>query len=102
MRTRMDLRRPIHATTRWIPFLACIALAAAQAQRDPASQIRAARRQSNRALATHDIKAFGLSLAADFVIVRGNGVFVPSRQAWMDAVEADFKNPDAVRYERIP
>ena len=35
-------------------------------------------------------------------MVRGNGVFLPSRQAWMDAVEADFKNPDAVRYERMP
>jgi ketosteroid isomerase-like protein len=98
----MDLPRALHVTTRWIPLLACVALAAAQAPADPVSQIRAARERSNRALAMHDIKTFAESLAADFVIVRGNGVFMPSRQAWMDAVEADFRNPNAVRYERIP
>jgi ketosteroid isomerase-like protein len=97
----MELPHANHVATRWIPFLACIALVAAQAPTDPVSQIRAARERSNRALAAHDIKTFGESLAADFVIVRGNGVFMPSRQAWMDAVEADFKNPNAVRYERI-
>jgi hypothetical protein len=101
-RMPMDLPHAIHATTRWIPLLACIALAAAQAPTDPVSQIRGARERSNRALSTHDIKAFGESLAADFVIVRGNGVFMPSRQAWIDAIEADFKNPNAVRYQRIP
>lgn len=98
----MQIPRVMHVTTRWIPLLACIALAAAQTPADPVSQIRAARQRSNRALAMHDSKAFGESLAADFVLVRGNGVFMPSRQAWIDAVEADFKNPSAVRYERIP
>jgi uncharacterized protein DUF4440 len=98
----MDSPHLIQVTTRWVPFLACIALAVAQAPTDPVSQIRASRERSNRALAMHDIKGFGESLAADFVIVRGNGVFMPSRQAWMDAIEADFKNPNAVRYERIP
>jgi ketosteroid isomerase-like protein len=98
----MHFPRAIRTTTLWTPFLACIALAAAQAPTDAVSQIRAAREQSNRALAMHDIKAFGESLAADFIIVRGNGVFMPSRQAWVDAVETDFKNPNAVRYERIP
>ena len=98
----MDLPHAIHVTTRWIPLLACVALAAAQPPTAPVSQIHAARERSNRALAMHDIKAFGESLAADFVIVRGNGVFMPSRQAWIDAIEADFKNPNAVRYERIP
>jgi len=97
----MHFLRSIRTTTLWIPFLACTALAA-QAPNDAVSQIRAAREQSNWALAMHDIKAFGESLAADFVIVRGNGVFMLSRQAWVDAVETDFKNPNAVRYERIP
>jgi len=98
----MDPPHPSHVTIRWISFFACIALAAQQPPTDPASQIRAARERSNRALAMRDIKGFGESLAADFVIVRGNGVFMPSRQAWMDAIEADFKNPNAVRYERVP
>jgi hypothetical protein len=98
----MDPPHPSHVTIRWISFFACIALAAQQLPTDPASQIRAARERSNRALAMRDIKGFGESLAADFVIVRGNGVFMPSRQAWMDAIEADFKNPNAVRYERAP
>ena len=98
----MDCPHLIQITTRWVSFLACIALAVAQAPTDPVSQIYAAREQSNRALAMHDVKGFGESLAADFVIVRGNGVFMPSRQAWMDAIEADFKNPNAVRYERVP
>jgi Domain of unknown function (DUF4440) len=98
----MDLPHSSHVTTCWIPLLACIALAAAQAPADPVSQIRAARARSNRALAMRDIKAFGESLAADFVIVRGNGVFMPSRQSWIDAIEVDFKNPSAVRYARTP
>lgn len=97
----MDIERAIHVTTRSIPLLACLALAASQGPADSVSQIRAARERSNRALAMRDSKTFGESLAADYVIVRGNGVLVPSRQAWIDAVEADFKNPNAVRYERI-
>ena len=64
--------------------------------------IRAERNRSNRALASHDIAAFGDSLAADFVMVRGNGGFVASRQAYIDLLTEDFRNPAAVRYERIP
>ena len=71
----MHISHAMHVTTRWIPLLACIALAAAQPPADPASQIRAVRERSNRALAVHDNKTFGESLASDFVIVRGNGVF---------------------------
>lgn len=97
----MDLPHAEHVTTRWIPLLACIALAAAQGPADSAAQIRAVRERSNRALAVRDSKAFGESLTADYVIVRGNGVFVPSRQAWLDAIGAEFKNANAVRYERI-
>ncbi len=90
----------VRATNRWIMVLACITIAAAQAPADPGSQVRAARERSNRALAMHDSRTFGESLAADFVIVRGNGVFM-SHQGWIDAVETDFKNPKTVRYERI-
>jgi ketosteroid isomerase-like protein len=70
--------------------------------KDPISKIRAAREQSNHALATHDLKTFGESLAPDFVMVRGNGVFVPSRDAYIELVDGDFKNPNAVRYKRVP
>ena len=35
-------------------------------------------------------------------MVRGSGAFVPSRQAYIDQFEADFKDPKSVRYERIP
>jgi ketosteroid isomerase-like protein len=97
----MLLQRPTHVNTRRILLLAWIALACAQPPTQSTSQIRAAREQSNRALATHDSKGFAETLAPDFVIVRGNGVLVPSRQAWIEATEVEFKNPNAVRYERI-
>jgi ketosteroid isomerase-like protein len=77
-------------------------LASAQVKADPVAQIRAARERSNRALATHDIKTFGESLAPDYVMIRGNGVFVPSRQAYIDRFAGDFRDPNAVRYERMP
>jgi uncharacterized protein (TIGR02246 family) len=93
---------PITAHWHWISLLAFVALAAAQTSVDPVSQIRAARQRSNRALAMHDAKSFAESLAEDFVIVRGNGIFMPSRQAYIQAIEADFRNPKVVRYERIP
>jgi uncharacterized protein (TIGR02246 family) len=64
--------------------------------------IRAERERSNRALAAHDAAAFGASLASDCVMVRGNGGFVPSRQAYIELIAEDFKNPAAVRYERVP
>ena len=82
--------------------MTCIALASAQVKTDPAAEIRAAREASNRALATKDIKAFAESLAPDFVMIRGNGILVPSRQAYIDLISGDFKNPNATRYERIP
>jgi ketosteroid isomerase-like protein len=81
-------------------FLACIAVTPAQTT--AVSLIRAVRERSNRALAAHDITTFGESLTDDFVMVRGSGVFVPSRQAYMDQIAADFKDPKSVRYERIP
>lgn len=78
------------------------ALAQAQPAPDAVAQIRAARERSNRAIATRDIEAFAESIAEDYVMVRGKGVFVPSRQTYLDDNAADFKKADAVRYERIP
>jgi ketosteroid isomerase-like protein len=97
----MDLSHGIGTTARSILLFACIARVSAQVLTEPVSHIRESRERSNVALATRDIKAFGESLAPDFVIIRGNGVFA-SREAWIDALQADFKKPNAVRYERIP
>jgi ketosteroid isomerase-like protein len=77
--------------------------AAAQAQSDPAErEIRAARRMSNEAIRRQDLQVFAASLDTDFVMVRGNGVLVPSREAYIDLFRHDFADPNAVRYERIP
>src|SRR6266568_2727344 len=78
----MDLPHGIGTTARSILLFACIARASAQVLTELVSHIRE-------------------SLAPDFVIIRGNGVFA-SREAWIDALQADFKKPNAVRYERIP
>ena len=43
--------------------------------------IRTERERSNRALVAHDVATFADSLASDFVMVRGNGGFVP-RLCW--------------------
>ena len=67
----------------------------------PEAEIRAVRTQSNEAMRKHDSKAFGASLDIDFVMIRGNGVFVPSRQAYIEVLAKDFADPKAVRFERI-
>jgi len=66
------------------------------------TEIRTARQSSNEALKHHDIQSFAASLDTDFVMIRGNGVLVPSRQAYIDTFTQDFANPKAVTYERIP
>src|SRR5258708_5096179 len=77
--------------------------AAGQSQTDPAEgEIRATRSRSNEAIRRHDLQAFATSLDSDCVMVRGNGVFVPSREAYIDLFRHDFADPTAVRYERIP
>lgn len=88
-------------TTR-LAFLLCSALCAAMSQSNPAeAEIRAARLASNAAIQRHDIKAFASTLATDFVMIRGNGVLVPSRQAYIDVFTQDFADPKAIRYERL-
>jgi len=74
---------------------------AAAATPDEAA-IRAAREQSNRAITQKDLAAFARTLAADFVMVRGSGAFVASRQAYIDLFRDDFANPTAITYKRMP
>jgi ketosteroid isomerase-like protein len=62
--------------------------------------IRAIRMESNHAIQQGNIGAFAVSLTGDFVMVRGSGAFA-SRQAYIDAFEQDFKDPGAIRYERV-
>ena len=64
------------------------------------AQVRAQRKASNEAIRHHDLKTFASSLDEDFVMVRGSGVFVPTRQAYIDTFAQDFANPNAVAYER--
>jgi len=83
-------------------FALILAGATAHAQTNPAeSEIHAARQSSNEALKHHDIQAFAATLDADYVMIRGNGVLVPSRQALIDTFTQDFANPKAIGYQRI-
>ena len=100
MKRAVQMRSMRKMTVRSIVLL-LIYCATAFAQ-DAATDIRAVRERSNRALAIRDIKAFGESLDPDFVMIRGNGVLVSSRQGYIDVIGGDFKDPKAVRYERIP
>jgi ketosteroid isomerase-like protein len=77
-------------------------LASPQSSPDAGSQIRATRARSNQGLATRNIQVFSESLADDVVMIRGSGVFVPTRQSYIDLISDDFKNPNAFRYERTP
>lgn len=86
----------------WLMLLLIVLPSAfAQVDKNAAAEIRAARERSNRALAMRDIKTFGESLGEDYVMVRGNGTFTPSRRAYLDRFGEDFKNPKTVVYERI-
>jgi len=67
-----------------------------------AAAIRAAREQSNRAIAQKDIDAFARTLASDFVMVRGSGAFVASRQAYIDQFREDFASGTKITYRRTP
>jgi len=78
-----------------------LSIAGAQGTADVRA-IRAARESSNQALSARNIDGFADSLAPDFVMVRGNGVFVPSREAYIELIRGDFKDPNSVRYQRVP
>ena len=89
-------------TTRFTILIFTAFCSAIQSQPNPAeAEIRAARKVSNVSIQHHDIKTFASTLAADFVMIRGNGVLVPSRQAYIDLFTQDFADPKAIRYERV-
>jgi ketosteroid isomerase-like protein len=81
--------------------LASISACAAGEDSDVAA-IRTAREASNQALKHRDIRAFAASLDEDFVMIRGNGVLVPTRQAYIDTFQQDFSSPQSVSYRRAP
>jgi len=90
-------------TVRLAVLIAIALCATVRSQPDSAeAQIRAIRRASNEAIQRQDIKAFADSLDTDFVMIRGNGVLVPSRQAYIDLFTHDFADPQSLRYERTP
>ena len=71
---------------------------------DPGDEraIRAARAQSNRAIAQRNIDDFARTIGSDFVMVRGSGAFVASRQAYIEQFKDDFADPKATVYKRTP
>ena len=91
-------------------ILACAALTAivlgavraAGADKSDEAAIRAARAQSNRAIAERKIEDFARTLGADFVMVRGSSALVPTRQAYLDLFRADFADPKSISYRRMP
>lgn len=65
--------------------------------------IRAARARSNRGIAERNPHMVAESLDKDFVVIIGDGTFVPSRDAYLALFKQDFANPThSLRYERIP
>jgi ketosteroid isomerase-like protein len=84
-----------------VVFFAVLCIAVHSQPNSAESEIRAARKASNEAIRRHDIKAFAASLDTDFSMIRGNGVAVPSRQAYLDQFAHDFSDPQAIRYERV-
>jgi ketosteroid isomerase-like protein len=91
-------------------ILACALLAAiglggiraAGADKSDEAAIRAARAQSNRAIAERKIDDFARTLGADFMMVRGSGALVATKQAYLDLFRADFADPKSISYRRTP
>lgn len=77
-----------------------LALALALAVSDE-TEIRAARKASNAAIKSRDIKAFGASLDSEFALTRSDGTLVPSRAAYIERFKGLFADPKAVLFERI-
>jgi ketosteroid isomerase-like protein len=75
---------------------------AAGADKSDEAAIRAARAHSNRAIAERKIEDFARTLSADFVMVRGSGAFVATKQAYVDLFRDDFANPKSISYTRTP
>ena len=80
--------------------LLAIGTAAGQ-KRSPEYEIRAERAKSNQAMLAHDLKAFADTLGEDFTATRGNGSAVKSKQEYVESFAGRFKDPAAIRFERI-
>jgi ketosteroid isomerase-like protein len=83
-----------------IVILALAACRVACADTGDERAIRAARAQSNRAIAQRNIDDFARTIGPDFVMVRGSGAFVASRQAYIEQFKDDFADPKATVYKR--
>jgi hypothetical protein len=64
--------------------------------------IRAARARSNRGIAERNPHIVAESLDKDFLVIVGDGTFIPSREAYIAAFKAGFAEPAPARYERTP
>ena len=70
---------------------------------DHESAIRHARTHSNRSIARRNLLGVADSLDADFVVVIGDGTFVPSRDAYLKLFKQGFDAPrTSLTYERTP
>lgn len=99
----ISMAPPLLLTFLFLPAIAAHSQTKAVEETQAAeSEIRSAREASNLAVMHRDIQAFATSLDEDFVMIRGNGVLVPSRQAYLDAFAKDFADPNSVRYQRLP
>lgn len=84
-----------------VVFCLLATLQVAKAQNAQAAEIKAARERSNRAIAARDLETFSESLTDDFVMVRGSGAFVQSRDAYIALFRQDFADPTSTVYQRI-
>ena len=65
-----------------------------------ASQIRALREESNRAIEARDLRAFGQTMLPDIEVTRGSGSHVSGRDSVLASVAVQFKDPHFLGYIR--
>ena len=86
----------------WRGLMLLLAMSTAWGQkRPPGYEIRGVRAKSNQAMLAHDLKAFADTLGEDFTATRGNGTAVKSKQEYVESFAERFKDPRAIRFERI-
>jgi ketosteroid isomerase-like protein len=72
-------------------------------QEQDIANIRAAREHSNRSIVRRNLLGVADSLGEDFVVVIGDGTFVPSREAYLKLFKQGFDAPKtSLSYERVP
>ncbi|GAB3880885.1 YybH family protein [Spirosoma agri] len=64
--------------------------------------IRALRMQSNRAIQSRDLAAFGQTMLPDIEVTRGSGPHVSGRDSVLASVAVQFRDPNFLGYERTP